>query len=483
MIKNETTKKQVISGIFWRFMEQGGVSFMSFVMSIILARLLDPEAYGIVGLITVFITVSQVFINGGFSTALIQRKEVKSVDYSSVFYLSFLVSVTCYGIIFAAAPYIAAFYSEPLLAPVLKVQAISLFFAAYTSVATAKFQKELRFKALFKRTLLTIVFASAIGIYMAYVGYGVWALVGYNLSQAVLNAVVLLITERWYPKFEFSISRVGKLFSFGYKMLLSGVIDTVYNNMYSLVIGKIYTKSDLGYYNKGKNFPNMIIHNLNTSIQSVLLPVMSKAQDDKEQLKVMVRRSITVSCFIIFPAMAGLAGVSTPFIRLLFTDKWLPCVPFLCFCCFTYALWPLHTANLQVINAMGRSDIFLKLEIIKKTINIVGLIVSIPYGIYAMMWVRSFTSTLGIFINGYPNKKLLNYSPLEQIKDILPYAILSLVMCGVVLSVNLLNLGNIVTLIIQVFVGVLVYVTGAKIFKLEAFEYALNIVKGFIKKK
>ena len=480
----QVKNKSVIGSLFWKFMEQGGISLMSFVMNIILARLLDPEAYGIVGLITVFITVSTVFINGGFSNALIQKKEPKSIDYSSVFYLSFLVSTLCYGVIFVVAPHIAQFYNEPILAPILRVQAISLFFAAYTAVATAKFQKELRFKALFKRTLITIIFASAIGVYMAYKGFGVWALVGYSLAQGILNAVVLFITERWYPKLEFSFDRIKTLFSFGYKLLISNLIDTLYNNIYSLVIGKVYTKSDLGYYNKGKNFPNMIIQNLNTSIQSVLLPIMSRVLDDKQQLKAMTRRSITVSCFIIFPAMAGLAGISIPLVTLLLKEKWLPCVPFLCFCCFNYAFTPVNAANLQAINAMGRSDIFLKLEVIKKIIGISTLILTIPYGLYTMLFARCITTAvISLFLNAFPNRKLLDYSPLEQIKDIFPSALLSIFMCGVVWSINLLNLNSVITLIIQVIVGVVIYVAGAKLFKFEAFDYVMGIIKGYKKRK
>lgn len=465
-------------------MEQGGVTLMTFVMNIILARLLSPADFGIVGIISVFIVVSNVFINGGFSNALIQKKDAERIDYSSVYFVSLGVSILCYAILFFSSPFVAEFYDEPILKYILRVQSLTIIIGVYNSVVTAKLQKELRFRTLFVRSLISVLIASVVGITMAFKGFGIWSLVFYNLSQSLINVIVLLLTEKWYPHLEFSLFRVKTLFSFGYKLLISNLIDTIYNNIYSLVIGKIYSKESLGFYNKGKNFSNMIITNINTSIQSVMLPVMSKVQDNKNEIKSIVRRSIRTSCFIIFPCMAGLAGVSVPLVKILLTDKWLPCVPFICFCCATYAFWPVHTSNLQAITAMGRSDIFLKLEIAKKTVNIIGLILSIPFGIYTMMWVRVATTVVSLFINSYPNKELLNYGFKEQILDIFPNVIIALIMGGTVYYLGtVLPFASIINLIIMVFAGILIYGVCSKIFLKDNYEFAIGIVKKFITKK
>ncbi len=465
-------------------MEQGGVTLMTFFMNIILARLLSPADFGIVGIISVFIVVSNVFINGGFSNALIQKKDAERIDYSSVYFVSLGVSILCYAILFFSSPFVAEFYDEPILKNILRVQSLTIIIGVYNSVVTAKLQKELRFRTLFVRSLISVLIASVVGITMAFKGFGIWSLVFYNLSQSLINVIVLLLTEKWYPHLEFSLFRVKTLFSFGYKLLISNLIDTIYNNIYSLVIGKIYSKESLGFYNKGKNFSNMIITNINTSIQSVMLPVMSKVQDNKNEIKSIVRRSIRTSCFIIFPCMAGLAGVSVPLVKILLTDKWLPCVPFICFCCATYAFWPVHTSNLQAITAMGRSDIFLKLEIAKKTVNIIGLILSIPFGIYTMMWVRVATTVVSLFINSYPNRELLNYGFKEQILDIFPNVIIALIMGGTVYYLGtVLPFASIINLIIMVLAGILIYGVCSKIFLKDNYEFAIGIVKKFITKK
>ena len=479
---NETSRKNVLSNLVWRFLERSGSQVIQFVVSIVLAQLLTPEDYGIIGLITVFISIAQVFINTGFSQSLIQKKDADDLDFSSVFYSGIIFSLIIYGILYFTAPVIAKFYNNLLLTNIVRILGITVIIGSVNCVQTAYVQRTMQFKRFFWSTLIGTIASAIIGIAMAFKGFGVWALVWQQIINTFVNTVVLWFTVKWRPSLVFSFKRLKSLFSFGWKLLFSSLIDTLYQNIYSLVIGKKYSSADLGYYNKGKQFSFLIINNINSSIDSVLFPAMSNLQDNRESVKALTRRAIKTSTFVIFPAMAGLAAVATPLVKLLLTDKWLPCVPFLQFCCFTYAFWPIHTANLQAIKAMGRSDIFLKLEIIKKVIGIITLIITVPLGLIPMMIGRCVTTLTGSFINAFPNRKLLNYSYFEQIKDILPSFVISLIMAGVVLILGNLKINLFFVLIIQVLVGAATYVIISKIFKIEAFEYILNMLKKFKKK-
>ena len=476
-------KSKTLSSLAWKFAERCGAQGIQFVVSIILARLLTPADYGLIGLITVFLAIAMVFAQSGLGQALVQHKEIDQEEFSTVFYFSMIFSIVLYLILFLCAPLIAGFYNEPKLTAIIRVLGTTVMIGAVNSVQQAYVQKTMQFKRFFYSTLTGTLISAIIGVAMAYAGYGVWALVGQQISNQLINTAVLWFTVKWRPNFVFSVKKGLRLFSYGWKLLCSSLLDTVYNNLYSLIIGKFYSAADLGYYNRGKQFPMLLIQNINSSIDSVLFPVLSEAQDDKERLKSMVRRSIVTSTFIIFPCMAGLAAIATPLTKLLLTDKWLPAVPFIQFCCFTYAFWPIHTANLQAIKATGRSDIFLKLEIIKKVIGVIALCVSIPFGLYAMMWASCITAVLSSFINASPNKKLLGYSYLEQLKDIMPSFLLSMLMCGVTLSLNFLHLGSLVTMLLQVIVGAAIYIGLAKLFKLECFTYIKNLIAGFLRSK
>lgn len=478
----ENLKKKTLSGLIWQYAEKCGTQVVGFVVSIILARLLTPADYGLIGLITVFISIALVFARSGMGQALVQKKDANDEDFSTVFYFSLAVSVILYLVLFFAAPVIAEFYHEPKLISVIRVLGITIIIGAVYSVQQAKVQREMNFKKFFYATLIGTLISAGIGIAMAYSGYGVWALVGQQISAQLINIIVLFVTVKWRPKLIFSVQKMKQLFGFSWKILVSALIDTFYNNIYSLIIGKFYSSADLGYYNRGKQYPMLVVENVNGSINSVIFPVLSKIQDDKERFKATVRRSIKTSTYIIFPLMAGLAAVAEPLVRIMLTDKWLPAVPFIQFCCFTYAFWPVHTANLQAVKALGRSDVFLKLEIIKKTYGVVILIATIPFGLTAMMFGRCIATVLSSIVNASPNKKLMNYSYIEQIKDMLPSMVLSLVMCGVVLLVGTLKINLYILLILQVVVGVIVYVLLSTIFKLECFEYVLGVLKGFLKR-
>ena len=483
MTENPTSLRgKVLSGLFWKVLENGGVQIVQFVISLILARMLGPERYGTIALLLVFIAIANVFIQSGFQTALIQKRQVDDLDYSSVFYLGLGVALLLYAVIFAGVPAVAAFYHDPELKSMLRVLALMIFFGAVVSVQTAMVSRKMEFRKMCAASLLATCLSGIAGVIGAYRGLGTWALVVQQLGTQFLLMVFLWVLVGWKPMRAFSFSRVKALFSYGWKLLCSSLLDTVYNNLYTMVIGRIYQKDVVGYYNRGNQFPQLIVNNLAASIQAVMLPAFSASQEDKERMKAMVRRSIVTSAFVIFPMMAGLVAVAKPLISIILTEKWLPCVPFLQIMCVAYAMWPIHIANLQAINALGRSDIFLKLEIIKKALGLAVLAVSIPFGIYAMVWLKASTDFAGTIINAYPNKKLLNYSFLEQWRDVFPALVLSVVMGAIVYSLQFFIHNNWILLIAQIGVGVLIYGGLAWIFKIESFRYLVGVVKGFQKR-
>jgi teichuronic acid exporter len=476
-MSEEIRKAQVLASLFWKLMERGGTQGASLIVSIVLARLLLPEDYGIIALVVIFTSIAGVFVQSGLNTALIQKKDTDEADFSSVFYLSLFIAFLIYIILFFAAPYIATFYEEPQITSVFRVLSITLFFGAFNSIQNAVVARNLQFKKLFFSSTGAILISGTVGIYMAYTGFGVWALVGQQISNQLFVTMILWFTVRWRPKLLFSLGRVKRLFSFGWKLLMSALIDTVYRDLRSLIIGKMYNPAMLGFFNRGQQFPSIIVSNINGSIQSVMLPVLASQQDNRPRVKNMMRRAIVTSSFMIFPTMVGLAVIAEPLVKLLLTDKWLPSVPFLQIFCIVYAFMPIHTANLQAINALGRSDIFLKLEIIKKTMGLFILAITVFYGVYAIALGQVLSGIISSFINAYPNKKLLNYSYNEQWNDIYPSLLLSLAMGIVVYSLKWLGMSVLITLIIQVCVGVIVYVVMAWIFKLECFSYLLNTLK------
>ncbi|MBE6602912.1 MAG: lipopolysaccharide biosynthesis protein [Ruminococcaceae bacterium] len=480
-----SSRKPISSGLFWKLLERFGVQGVQFVVQIILARLLDPEHYGMLSIMIIFTTLANVFIQNGFNTALVQGKEVSEEDYSSVFWVSFGIAGILYAVIFFCAPLIATFYSMSQIVSPLRVLAIILFPGALNSVQVAKISRELNFKKVFVSNVAAIAISGMVGVTMAYMGAGLWALVGQSLANIFVSCIVMSFTASLKLRFRCNLSRVKTLFSFGWKLLVSSLIDTLYTDLNSLIIGKKYSSDMLGYYNKGTQFPHLIINSINGAVQSVMLPVLSAKQDEKEKAKSITRTSMMMSSYIIFPMMAGLAAVATPLITLLLTEKWLPCVPYLQIACITFAFYPIHTSNLQAINASGRSDIFLKLEIIKKIVSVallVGalLIFDTPM---AIAWAGAVGVPIGLFINAFPNKKLINYSYFEQMKDILPSLIISGIMGLTVWSLTLLGWHPFLTIFLQIALGVVVYITISFITRVEPFVFMWNAVKQKIKKQ
>lgn len=478
-------KSSVITSLIWKFLERIGTQGVQFIVAIVLARLLSPADFGLIALVTVFVTIANVFVQSGLNTALIQKKNADNLDFSTVFYSCLALAVLLYLGLFFGAPIIAQFYNNQVeLIPVIRVLGLMLPLGALNAIQEAYVARNMMFKKLFYRSIGAIIPAGIIGVVCAYLGFGIWSLVAQQLSNAFLICVIMWFTVKWRPSLSFSFERWKGLFSFGWKLLCSALLDTFYRNIRDLVIGKLFTPADLGFYNRGDQFPKIIIANINSSIQSVLLPSLSTVQDDRARLKSLARRSIKTSSFLILPMMTGLAAVAKPLTLVVLGEKWLPAVPFIQICCFSYAFWPIHTTNLSAINAVGRSDVFLKLEIIKKCYGLAVLALAIwlfrsPVGI-AMS--AAITAPLGSFVNAYPNKKLLNYGFIEQMKDFVPSFLLSLAMGssiyfgGNFLTENL-NLTPVLLLVMSVIVGLLLYLGLAKAFRFECLDYLIKTMK------
>ena len=478
-------KRVIISSLFWKFFERAGTQLIQFSVTIALARILAPDDFGLVALIAIFINIASVFVQSGLNTALIQKKDADDLDFSSVFWASLGIAVATYTILFFGAPFIADFYGRESLTVVIRVVAITLFIDVFSSIQNAYVARNMLFKKLFFRSVGAIIPSGAIGLTLAFCGFGIWALVAHQFCNAFLAVAIMWFTIPWRPSFKFSFTRFKSLFTYGWKLLVSSLIDVVYTNLRGLIIGKFFSPADLAYYNRGDTFPFLIVNNINTSIGSVLLPSFAAAQNDIVQLKIMMRRSIITSTFIITPMMAGLAAMAHQVVLLILGEKWLPCVPFVQIYCFMYLFYPIHTTNLSAIKAVGRSDVFLKLEIIKKICGLSILIGSYfyfkrPIGI---AYGALVSTILCSFINASPNKKLLDYGYFEQIKDIIPTFLLTIPMFLSVYSIGLLKLPIPVQMIIQITCGISIYFVLAKIFKMERFDYLVKTILEYRKKK
>ena len=477
----QNVRGKVFSGLIWKFSERILAQVVTFAVSIVLARLLDPEHYGAIAIVNIFIALANVFVVSGFGNSLIQKKDSDDTDFSSVFHFNIITSIVLYIGVFFAAPFVADFYSMPVLTPVFRVMGLRLIVAGVNSVQHAYVAKHMMFKRFFWSTLGGTLASAVVGIIMAYNGCGIWSLVGQYMTNTITDTVVLWFTVKWRPKWLISFRRLKELFSYGWKILCSALLETGYTELRSLVIGKMYTSNDLAYYNRGQSFPRLFVTNINSSIQSVLFPAMAQEQDNQEKIKNMVRRSIRISSYLMLPLMVGLALVAEPLIKLLLTEKWLPCVPYLQIACFVMTFMPIHTANLQAIKAMGRSDIFLKLEIIKKIMGLAVLLFSMQYGVLAIALSETLSTILSTIINSYPNKNLIGYSYFEQIKDlfngIIPLFVMSLVVC----LTGTLNKNELFLLVAQVLVGMVAYIVISVMTKNDSFMYIYGIVKNFLK--
>lgn len=466
----------VFSSLLYKYLERLCTQLVTFFVGLVLARLLSPTEYGIISLLLVFTNLAAIFVQSGLNTALVQRLNVDERDFSTVFWATIGLSIIFYTILFFCAPIVASFYNIPEVTTYLRVLGLILFPGGVNSIQIAKISRDMEFKLLFLSSLIGVFFSGIVGITMAYRGFGVWALIFQQITNQVVNCIVLFFVVAWCPRFIFSVERFKKLFSFGWKLLCSGLLNSLYNDLQNLVIGKKYNASVLGLYTRGQQFPQVMINNIDGSINSVMLPALAQVQEHKDIAKNLMRRAIKTSSYIVWPMMIGLAVVAEPTVRLILTDKWVGCVPYLQIMCITYAFMPIHTSNLQAINAMGRSDVFLRLEIIKKIYGIAILSIAVfcfksPLAI-AVSGVVS--GLIGTFVNASPNKEIMDYSYFEQIKDILPCILLSVAMGVAITPLASVIQSDILLLFCQILLGVIIYIVFSALFRIDAFLYLWN---------
>lgn len=475
-MSSKFNKNNVVSSLLWNFLERGGTQGVQLIIQIILARLLGPEVFGIIAIVLVFVNLAQVFITTGFNTAIIQKKEIDDKELSSVFYLNLTISIFLYLVMFLSAPIIGDFYNAPELIPLLRVLSLIIFPGAINSIQIAIISRNLMFKKMFKSSLGATIISGITGIVSAYLGLGVWALVIQQLTNQISMSLIMWFTVQWRPIAFFSIAKVKELFSFGWKMLGSSLIDVLYQDLRTVIIGRIYTPSMLGYYNRGQQIPRTLVNGINGAIQSVMLPTLSAYQDNRMKMKGMMRRSIKVSSFFIFPMMIGLAVVAEPLVIIILTDEWLPSVIFLQIFALYYTFIPIHMINLQAISALGRSDLRLKLEIIKKTMGVIIILISIKYGVIAIAIGQLLYGVLSTVINVFPNRYLLDYGFFDQISDLLSPLINSIIMGIIIYLFSFLNVSIYILLFVQIFFGILIYFLLSKLTRNDSYEYIMNTV-------
>lgn len=472
-------KKKTVSGVLWSLAGQFSVQGIQFLVSVVLARLLSPDDYGMIGMLAIFLAISQVFIDGGFSSALIQRKNCDDTTYSTVFYINVGISLVCYGILFAAAPFIADFYGQPILKDIARVSSLSLIIGALSATNTVQLTKRIDFKTQSKINVVSAILSGVTGIALAYSGFGVWALVAQSVSLALFKLVLTVFCVRWFPSLVFSRKIFKELFSFGSKLVLASLISSIYTNIRSLIIGKKFTPADLGQYTTANKFATMAGSSLSGVLYNVSFPVLSKVQDDDAVLLDAYKRFLSVSAFTIFPLMMLLAGIAEPLIRFLVTDKWLECVPFLQILCFGWMYDCLTRINLNLLYVKGRSDLVLRLEIVKKTIAFTILFVSCFMGIIGICVGAAVYNFIAFFCNTYYTKRLLSYGFKEQFIQTLPYLALSLLVLAIAAAISMTPIAPAYSIILSTLVCASVYLMLAKVLRLPALKELTGIIKQF----
>jgi len=474
-------KKKSIHGVSWSLVDNISNSGITFLVGIVLARILSPAEFGILGMITVFITISNAIVDSGFSSALIRKTDAKDIDYNTVFYFNLILGFVLYIILFFCSPAISRFFNEPVLVPITRVLGIILIINAFAIIQRTLLVKQVDFKTQTKISLIASITSGIIGIVMALYGFGVWSLVVQQLSRQLLYTIFLWVFNSWFPVWEFSKQSFMELFGFGSKLMISGLIDAIYKNIYYLIIGKFYSAVQLGQYTRAEQFNMVFSSNLTSVVQRVSYPVLSSIQDEGERLKQAYRRVIKSTMLVTFACMLGLAAVAKPLILILIGDKWLPAVIFIQILCFAEMLYPLHAINLNMLQVKGRSDLFLKLEIIKKVIAILPISLGIFYGIEFMLIGSVFISFIAYILNSYYSALLIDYSTWTQIKDILPTFIVSFFIAIIMWSITLLNYSIWITLPAQCILGFILGIIIYEIIKLPEYlelkEIALSMIR------
>lgn len=470
-------KQKTITGFIWSFIDNFSKLGLTFIIGIILARLLSPREFGLIGMITIFIALSQSLVDSGFTQALIRKKDCTQADYSTVFYFNLLVGIVLFFVLFFSAGTISRFFDEPQLYLIIQVIGLSIIVNAFTIVQRARLTKEINFKLQTKISIIASIVSGIIGITMAYAGYGVWSLVFKTLFGFVMTSLLLWLWNKWIPSLVFSKNSFKELFNFGYKLMISGLINTAYKNIYLLIIGKYFSATELGFYTRADQFRNLPSQNITSVIQRVSYPVLSEIQNDIPRLRTAYQKIIKSTMLITFHTMMIMAAIAKPLILTLIGEKWLPSVVYLQLLCFAGMFYPLHAINLNMLNVQGKSHLFLRLEIIKKLLAIPVIVIGIIFGIKIMIMGMILNAIIAYFLNSYYSGKNIGYSSMQQLKDILPsFLLASFIGLIVFVSGNLIPASNLVKLIVQLVVGFVFSFGIAEIFKIKSYLYIKDIV-------
>jgi len=444
-------KKQALSGVKWTGIQQIGTQIVAFVVSVILARLLTPKEFGLIAMITIVIGIGNALMNAGLASSLIRSKDLDEEDYATVFYFNLIASLFLYGIIYLSAPYIAQFYKQPVLTSLVRWMALVIIINAFSVIQQTRLTKIMDFKTQAKVSIPALLLGGIVGILMAYKGYGVWSLVFFNLAKAFFNSLFFWIYSKWQPLLSFNIIKFKKHFHFGYKLALSSLLDTIYTNIYNIVIGKFFNANQLGYYQRANSLQMYPVGIISGIMGKVTYPLFAQIQDDNQRLKSIYQKILQMNIFVLAPVLITAGVLAEPLFRFLFTEKWLPAVPYFRILILTGILYPIHAFNLNILNVKGRSDLFFKLEIIKKILITLVIIISIKYGIYGLLYGQLIVSILAFFINTHYSGKFINYTAFEQVKDILPILGLAVLSGGLVFAI--LTITNLKSDFIQLFIG------------------------------
>ena len=473
----DSLKNKTVKGIVWSSVERFSVQGIQFLVMIVMARLLTPKDYGLVGMVAIFIAVAQSLVDSGFSQALIRKQNRTETDNSTVFYFNIVVGILLYLVLFAIAPLVADFYDSPELTALMRVICLSVVFNSFVVVQRALLTVNIDFKTQAKASLTAAVVSGVIGIGMAYSGFSYWSIVAQQLVNLGLNTLLLWIFTRWRPRWIYSWGSFRELFTFGSKLMVSGLLDVVYRNMYLLVIGKVFTASSLGYYTRANQFAEFPSSNLTGIMQRVTYPVLCQIQDDDERLAQIYRRFLRLSAFLIFPLLVGLSAVAEPFVLLLLKEQWLFAATLLQIICFAMMWYPIHAINLNLLQVKGRSDLFLRLEIIKKAIAVLILCVTISMGLIAMCVGQILSSLIALIINTNYTGKLIQVGFLRQMRDLLPTLLLSLSMWGVVYGITSCLSGIILQLIVGIIAGMVYYIALSALFHFPELKELYSIIR------
>lgn len=470
-------KKKTISGLIWSFTDSLANQGLTFIIGIILARLLTPKEFGLIGMITIFIAVSESFINSGFSQALIRKNDCTETDLSTTFFFNMAAGILFFILLFITAPLVSSFFKEPQLIILIRVLGAVLIIDAFTIVQRTTLTRRIDFKLQTKVSVISTGFSGIVSISMAFTGFGVWSLVAKTISQRMMNSFLLWLWNKWRPLLVFSRRSFRDLFSFGSKLLASGLIDTIYRNVYYLIIGKYFSAQELGFYTRADHFKDLPSKNINNVISRVSYPVLSQLQDDPVKLKAGYKKIIKSTMFVTFILMTGLAAIAEPLVITLIGEKWRQSIIYLQLLCFVGAMYPLHALNLNMLNVQGRSDLFLKLEIIKKLLAIPTIVIGIICGIQVMIFGMWFNTIFAYYLNSYYSGRFISYSMREQINDIIPSLLTSLFMGIIVFFIGLLlPLGSFLKLVIQVIAGGILVLTISELTRNDAYFYIKEIV-------